>query len=147
MSDIDEREFLERRPRRTDQGMVEDIDYRPIAEARAAELLARIADSDRAPFYLGIASQMTVLMRATIWFPEEYSDGVARHRLRWANEMMHGLVQQIRLQYNHLPSLYTPQAFCQSMYEKARSGGFEEEFAINVMAPLLWSALRPRDNS
>jgi hypothetical protein len=116
--------------------------YRPISEARAAELLALLDAEKQRHFYMMLAHEMTVLARGTIISRETIADKQARERWYWMNEMMHGLTLQIEAASGDRPErLYSPVDFCRSMYEKARRGGFEWEFAINCVPRLLWRQL------
>jgi hypothetical protein len=83
---------------------------------------------------------MTVMARATIYSPELFDDSSARERLRLMNEMMHGLTLQLAAAI-HGRSDYSPVEFCESMFSKARQGGFEYEFDVNEMSRTLWRFL------
>jgi hypothetical protein len=60
------------------------------------------------------------------------------------NEMMHGLTAQIgAVSARSAQSTYTPEQFCDSMFSKARFGGFEAEFDVEVMSRVLRYFLEP----
>jgi hypothetical protein len=118
--------------------------HRPIEETRAAELLGMLDADKRLRFYIDLAHSMTVMGRATIHPSGNFDDKQARERWYWMNEMMHGVTLQIRAVHGTEPNLaYSPADFCRSMYEKARQGEFEGEFAVNCVSRDLWRQVKP----
>jgi hypothetical protein len=114
----------------------------PIGEQRSAELLSLIDPSAAPSFYASLAHNMTVMARVTIYSPELFDDRVARERLRLMNEMMHGITLQLASAMRGDRG-YSAVDFCDSMFSKARDGGFEAEFDINEMSRTLWRFLGP----
>jgi hypothetical protein len=126
-------------------------EYHFVSEERAAELLSMVP-RDRLPiFLLSLGQYTTIVVRALLYQESPATEGVTllRRRVeasRYANEIMHGLMQQVRLAHTGGRGEYSPESFCRSLYRKARHGDFEWEFATNAMARALLDALSHEDS-
>jgi hypothetical protein len=143
MTPPNEDEFVEKRTSFEVLGKTyESRSYRAVSQARAEELIAQLPRDRYIGLLLGLATGLTIVGRHAM-YPGSFSEADGVQRMRHVNEMMHGLIQQVFAVWREDDRRhYSPEEFCQSMYDKARRGGFERQFATDL-ARGLHSAFAP----
>ena len=127
----------------------EVLEYKPVSQERAVELLAALPVQELGPFITRLAHFLTIVVRSVLHEADKSANqDTLQRRLHAAwqlNEMMHGLTLQIRAVMfgGHA---YSPEQFWESLYSKARRGGFEREFSQNAVAPCLWGSMSKYQN-